>query len=131
MKLRIWDEKNKVLIYSDDENARFIFDKDGWNVKYLTEYTTVENGETIFKSEWEQVDGYVTEFLRINNIKGIDIFEGDYVKDAYGNIWEIYWDFIHFRFYLRKIDVPFKEIDYGELYGMEVVDNIYERNLLR
>lgn len=124
IKFRVWDRKNKKML--PVEGICYFQGKDGLQIRAFE-----------FENQPEKEDEIFLQNTGILDVKGVEIYEGDIVKNSANVIWWIVWDETKARWAYRRggiAEQPFGRTGFGLTYNAgrksEVVGNVYENYVL-
>lgn len=119
VKVKLWDRKNKQML---KEGMTFYQDPSGLKLQAFS-----------FEGQPESEDEVLLEYTGIVDVRGVEICEGDLVRNSAGVIWWIVWDETKARWAYRRggiAEQPFGRTGFGLTYTsgskVEVVGNLFE-----
>lgn len=115
IKFRAWD--GKAMYCSDTENITFSFDNMGWLVG------TNMRGEQKRLLTHAGSGGILMQYTGLEDKNGKEIFEGDILKNTFGNYAVEYYDL---NFQLENFDHYGMDGEYPPFEESEIIGNIYE-----
>lgn len=126
----------KEILKDDYETKRII--ESGLGFLEIPDLVDFENQKIKFDTDWYENDWFeLMENIGIKDINGKEIFEGDIIKDTFGNIMVVEYKKLKWRLkYLNNFEnnyiLAFHYIDNDnskEYFDGEVIGNIFQRNV--